>query len=288
MTITDISSHFGVSRQSYYYMKKMHSTKRKERVILKEKVLEVRKRQPRIGGRKLIYMLQSDFSKAGIKIGRDRFFDFLRGEYMLVRPKRRATRTTRRAARFRQYPNLIQEMKISKPEQVWVSDVTYIHHKGGTSFLHLTTDAYSKKIVGYKLSNNIRAITTLRSIEKALSERQYPKRRLIHHSDRGFNYTAKEFTSFLKRNRIKISMTNKSDPYENSIAERVNGILKDEFSISSSTIYKEEIENVVAMSIKIYNEERPHMSCNYLTPEQAHRYGKYKLRKWSKFKFSKN
>ena len=255
---------------------------------MKHNVLNIRKRQSRIGGRKLIYLLQDDFSKAGIKIGRDKFFDFLRQEFLLVKSRRKATKTTRRAARFRQFPNLILDKNISKPEQVWVSDVTYVHHKGGTSYLHLTTDAYSKKIVGFDLADNIKAQTSLNVIHKALKKRNYPNRKLIHHSDRGFNYTANNFISFLSQNKIQISMTNKYDPYENAVAERVNGILKDEFSISDSAIYKEEIENVVAQAINIYNSERPHLSCNYLTPNQAHAYGRYKLRKWSKCAFSKN
>lgn len=255
---------------------------------MRHKVLTIRKRQPRLGGRKLIYLLQEDFNKAGIKIGRDKFFDFLASEFLLVKPLRNSVRTTRRAKRFRQHPNLIENMQVKRPEQVWVSDVTYIHHMQGVSYLHLTTDLYSKKIIGYKLSGNIKAKTTLNVIKKALKGRKYPKRKLIHHSDRGFNYTARTFTEHLKKNKIKISMTNKYDPYENAVAERVNGILKQEFSISDSKQPKSEVENVVMRAIHIYNHERPHLSCNYLTPEQAHIRGRYQLKNWSKYNCNEN
>lgn len=255
---------------------------------MKQFVLDIRKIQPRLGGRKLIYLLQDDFNKAGIKIGRDKFFQFLAKEFLLVRPRKNSIRTTKRAKRFRQYPNLIIDKNVTKPEQVWVSDVTYVRHNLGHSYLHLTTDLYSKKIVGFKLADDIKAQTTLSVFQKALDHRTYPTRRLIHHSDRGFNYTANLFTSFLIQNKIKISMTNKYDPYENAVAERVNGILKSEFSISDPKIHRSEIENVVAQAISIYNNLRPHLSCNYLTPTQAHLHGRHQLRKWSKFKFSKN
>jgi len=286
--VTDIAKAFGLSRQGFYYWKNKKDQENKDCAYMRSKVLEIRKRQARIGGRKLIYLLQDDFFNAGIKIGRDKFFDFLASEFLLVRPLRKTTRTTRRAKRFRQHPNLIQDIEIKKPEQVWVSDVTYVHHKHGTAYLHLTTDAYSKKIVGYKLSDDIKADTTLSVIKSALKKRQFPNRRLIHHSDRGFNYTARKFTEFLNEKKVKISMTNKYDPYENAIAERVNGILKQEFSISGLKLLRSEIENLIKQAIFIYNNERPHLSCNYLTPEQAHKSGRYKLPKWSKYNFSKN
>jgi len=183
---------------------------------------------------------------------------------------------------------IIIDKIVTKPEQVWVSDVTYVRHNKGHSYLHLTTDLYSKKIVGFKLSDDIKAKTSLSVFQKAQSRRAYPTRRLIHHSDRGFNYTANLFTSGLKQHKVKISMTNKYDPYENAVAERVNGILKSEFSISDSKIHRSEIENVVKQAIHIYNNYRPHFSCNLLTPNQAHKHGRYKMKKWSNFKFTNN
>ena len=286
--VTDIAKAFGISRQTFYNRRNKYFQFENQIKIIRSKVLKVRKRQPRIGGRKLIYLLQDDFKKEGISIGRDKFFSLLASEFLLVKPLRNSVRTTKRAKRFRQYPNLIQNREVNRPEQVWVSDVTYVHHKQGTSYLHLTTDLYSKKIVGFKLADNIKADTTLTVIKKALKKRLYPNRKLIHHSDRGFNYTAASFTQFLNNNKIKISMTNKYDPYENAIAERVNGILKQEFSISDPKHQRTEIENVIKQAIYIYNNERPHLSCNYLTPNQAHKLGRYKLPKWSKFNFSKN
>lgn len=247
-------------------------------------VLEIRKNQSRLGGRKLLHKLKDKFKAAGIQIGRDKFFAILAQEFLLVRPLRSAVRTTRRAKRFNLYPNLIRKLEITKPEQVWVSDVTYVHHKHGTSYLHLTTDAYSKKIVGYKLSDNIKSYTTTNVIKKAVKNRRYPKRKLIHHSDRGFNYTADEFRNYLLSQDIKISNTTKYDPYENAVAERINGILKQEFNISDRRIPRDELDAIVHHAIYTYNNERPHLSCEYLTPNEAHTKGKYKLKKWSKMK----
>lgn len=255
---------------------------------MRQKVLDIRKDQARIGGRKLIYLLQDDFKKKGIKIGRDKFFKFLKNEFLLVKPKKNRTITTRSYKRFRQHPNRIKDMIIKRPEQVWVSDITYINCKKGPLYLHLVTDAYSKKIMGYKLSDNLKTESTLQALNMALKNRKYPNRKLIHHSDRGFQYTAPAYTKRLADNKIKISMTTKYDPYENAIAERVNGILKQEFEISNHRLTISDAFKNVNHAIITYNHKRPHWSCHLLTPEQAHKFGKFKLKKWSKYIFSKN
>lgn len=255
---------------------------------MKKKVLQIRKDQARIGGRKLIYMLQEDFRKAGIEIGRDKFFKFLKAQHLLVKKKKNRTITTRSYKRFKEHPNLIKGMEIKKPEQVWVSDITYVNCKKGPLYLHLVTDAYSKKIMGYFLSDDLKTKSTLAALKMALKNRKYRSRKLIHHSDRGFQYASSDYTEKLKREKIKISMTTKYDPYENAIAERVNGILKDEFEISNRKLSMDEARRNVNHAIKIYNKKRPHWSCQFLTPEQAHENGKFKLKKWSKFNFSNN
>ena len=255
---------------------------------MRKKVLKIRKDQARIGGKKLIYLLQEDFRKAGIEIGRDKFFKFLKSQHLLVKKKKNRIITTRSYKRFRQYPNLIKDLDIKRPEQVWVSDITYIYCKKGHLYLHLVTDAYSKKIMGYFLSDDLKTKSTLAALKMALKNRKYPNRKLIHHSDRGFQYTSKGYTDKLKSKKIKISMTTKYDPYENAIAERVNGILKDEFEISNRKLSMDEARRNVNHAIKIYNKKRPHWSCQFLTPEQAHENGKFKLKKWSKFNFSNN
>jgi transposase InsO family protein len=204
-------------------------------------------------------------------------------EHLLLVPKRKVYyKTTRSRKRFREYPNLIKELDITKPEQVWVSDVTYIKVAHRHYYLHLITDAYSKKIVGFKLSDNISAESSLNALKMAFSRRLYSDTPLIHHSDRGSNYYSDLYLGYLKENQIGISMTEQSDPYENAIAERVNGILKHEFGIGEGfTDYKmakKEIKN----AIFLYNTRRPHLSCEMNTPEKAHINGRYELKSWKK------
>jgi transposase InsO family protein len=204
-------------------------------------------------------------------------------DHRLLVPKKKVYyKTTRSRKRFKEYPNLIKNIDITKPEQVWVSDVTYIKVAHRHYYLHLITDAYSKKIVGYTLSDNISAESSLNALKMALSKRLYPDRKLIHHSDRGSNYYSDLYLGYLKSKRIGISMTEQSDPYENAIAERVNGILKHEFGIGEGFtdlhMAKREIKN----AILLYNTRRPHLSCEMSTPEKAHINGRYKLKSWKK------
>ena len=249
---------------------------------MREKVLKIREDQARIGGRKLIYLLQEDFRKSGIKIGRDKFFAFLKSEHLLVKRKRNRTITTRSYKRFREHPNRIKELNISKPEQAWVSDITYLNCKGGPLYLSLVTDAYSKKIMGYNVSDNLKTVSTMKALFMAIRNREYSHRKLIHHSDRGFQYADPRYTKHLGDNEIGVSMTTKYDPYENAVAERINGILKQEFSISDGRLAKEEVAKIVERSILTYNTKRPHWSNYMLTPEQAHRKGRFKMRTYKK------
>lgn len=273
---------FHISRQGYYQFKKRVAKRKSDHELIKQKVLAYRKEMPRIGGRKLFYLLKPVLEKSNISIGRDKLFDLLRDECLLVKKRRNYAITTRSYHRFRKHPNRIKEKTITQPEQVWVSDMTYVKCKEGNLYLNLITDAYSKKIMGYDLADNMKTESSIKALKRAIKNREYCKRRLIHHSDRGFQYCSTEYTNTLATNQIDISMTTKYDPYENAIAERVNGILKDEFYISDDRLSKQEAIEVVKRSIQVYNEKRPHMSCHYLTPNQAHQYGQYDLRKWSK------
>ena len=189
---------------------------------------------------------------------------------LLVKKRKTRHYTTDSKHRFYKHPNRIKGLKINRPEQVWVSDITYIKTKQGHNYLHLVTDAYSKKIMGYNLSDNLKVESTLKALKMAIKNRKFPKKSLIHHSDRGFQYCADAYTEYLENNYITICMTEKYDPYENAIAERVNGILKDEFAIGEG--FKNHLQAVreVKNAIGIYNEFRPHLSCNMKTPNQAH------------------
>jgi transposase InsO family protein len=253
-----------------------------------ELVLNIRKEQPQIGTEKLYGLIKNDLDKMKIKIGRCKLNAILKEHGMLVRKKKTAVRTTNSHHRFRKYPNLIKNMEITKPEQVWAADITYINTNEGFNYLHLITDVYSKQIVGFELSDNLKAESTLNALKMALKGRKYPDRNLTHHSDRGIQYCSDDYIEMLTENNLKISMTENSDPYENAIAERVNGILKQEFMIGEG--FKNHLMALkeVKKSIFIYNHKRPHRSCEMLTPVQAHLKGKYKLPSYSFKRKQKN
>ena len=231
---------------------------------------------PRIGARKLYYLL---FEKLqAIKIGRDKFFDILRANHLLVQPKRSYHVTTNSHHRFRKHRNLILEMEINRPEQVWVSDITYIGKREKPCYLSLVTDAYSKKIVGYYIADNLNAESSMMALKMAVKSRKDKTLAIIHHSDRGLQYCADEYQKLLSKNNIQCSMTNNGDPYENAVAERINGILKQELSIDTYHQNLETMQIIVKESIDIYNKLRPHYSNYMLTPEQMHMQNNIQMR----------
>jgi putative transposase len=236
---------------------------------------------PRIGTRKLYYLIQGDLKKQEIKMGRDVLFDFLRAEHLLVLPKRSYVKTTNSKHWMKKYPNLLEDVQIHRPEQIWVSDITYINTDQGYRYLSLVTDAYSKKIMGYELSSNLSVDGPLKALKMAIKARKFSSN-LIHHSDRGLQYCSSAYIKCLTDNHINISMTQNGDPYENAIAERVNGILKYEFLLTDGFKDEHTATKVTAQSISIYNQERPHLSWNMLTPEQVHKQIGVPLRKWNK------
>jgi len=251
-----------------------------EQKIIVDLVLKKRKQMARLGTRKLHFLLQPEFERFGIKCGRDRLFSILREECMLVKKKKNFTKTTNSMHRFRKYPNLIEILEIKRPEQVWVSDITYIKTKHGFLYLSLITDAFSKQIMGFELADNLRAENSIKALKMAIKKRSYPKRKLIHHSDRGLQYCTPAYTQMLLDNKIKISMTSKYDPYENAVAERVNGILKTEFDAGGEFINQKDAQRVIKESIKTYNKKRPHLSIHYRTPKEAHKRPNFELKKW--------
>ena len=271
---------FGKSRQAYY---KQHNRERRdvlEQEMIIQRVEELREQMPRIGTRKLHYLLSGLLSSHGIHIGRDGLFDLLAAQGLLVRRrKRRQVYTTDSHHRFKKYPNLIRELPLVGPGQLWVSDITYIRQHTGFSYLSLITDAYSRKIVGYCLYPTLQTAGCCQALGMALDGRVEGVSGLIHHSDRGIQYCSDSYTSLLQEEQIGISMTEKGDPYENAIAERVNGILKSEFGLDRCFDCYQSALGAVERAIAIYNYQRPHSSCDYLTPAQAHqRRGKMTLR----------
>ena len=272
----------GFSRQAYYQNKKQIEKESLQYGILIDEVLEIRKTQKRLGCRKLIHKLEPFMAQHQIVIGRDAFFDLLSERNLLVRRrKRRKPITTFSDHWMRKYPNLIEGIYPTAPNQLWVSDITYIVVGNGFAYLSLITDAYSRKIVGFYLSEDLSAEGCIRALEMALDNNPILGR-LIHHSDRGSQYCCSDYVKILNDNFIKISMTQNGDPRENAIAERVNGILKDELLDKSHLNYKEAVRNV-SIAISIYNHQRPHGSIDYLTPIEAHfRSGKLK-RRWKNY-----
>ena len=271
---------FGISRQAYYKRQQKVVKLEEERDALLKLIKPIRKRMHRIGTIKLYDIIKQEMNNQNIKMGRDKLFTFLRHEKMLVKKKKNYTKTTNSFHRFYKYKNLIKEMDVTAPEQVWVSDITYIKTELGHEYLSLVTDYYSKKIVGYNLSDNLKVDSTLKALEMAIKSRQYPDRKLIHHSDRGFQYCSDSYVEMLSNNNIQPSMTEAYDPYENAIAERVNGILKDEFDIGEGFVNHIQAMKEIKYAIETYNTFRPHFSCEKLTPQQAHEFGSYKLKKW--------
>ncbi|MCG6191519.1 IS3 family transposase, partial [Maribellus maritimus] len=257
-----------LKRDAYYkYLRRWERYKSVEsQVILLVK--EERKEQPRVGVRKLYEALKPAFEKEGVKLGRDSLFDILRQHSMLVSRKKASYKTTNSYHHFHKYNNLIKEVQVTKPNQVWVSDITYIRTVKGFCYLALVTDLYSRKIIGHDLSDSLELAGCLRALRKALWHTK-PAAGLIHHSDRGVQYCSHMYVNELKRKGIKISMTEEKHCYENAIAERVNGILKDEFYLDQCFFSTAHAKRATKSAIKVYNNKRLHVSLRYKTPNMV-------------------
>ncbi len=234
-------------------------------------VKELRAEIPLIGTRKLLFQLIPHLEEHGIKMGRDQLFNLLRFHGLLIRRRKRMVKTTDSHHWLKKYPNLIQQMDVTSPEQLWVSDITYIRTLEGFSYLSLITDAYSRKIVGYALYPTLEAVGCIEALEMAVTSRQNMSPYiLIHHSDRGIQYCSAGYIDILTKANIAVSMTQSGSPYENALAERVNGIIKNEFFPKKIYQNYKEAKKSIARIVLTYNERRPHSSIDYLTPEQAH------------------
>jgi putative transposase len=266
----------GVTRQAYYQHFWQVEFKTTEETLVINEVLQIRKNHKHMGGRKLFEILQPFLLDHGIKMGRDAFFDLLQANNLLVRRKKRKIYTTQSFHWYRKYPNKIKGIRPDHPNQIWVSDITYWKINCGYVYISLITDAYSRKIVGYNLADTLDAIETTQALMNALSNLSRGHKGLIHHSDRGLQYCSAEYVRLLKENDIEISMTENGDPYENALAERVNGILKEEYLYDYSVDNLAQARLVLDFVIKIYNTERPHMSCSYKTPAFVHKAHSFK------------
>ncbi|TAE01458.1 MAG: IS3 family transposase [Bacteroidetes bacterium] len=277
----------GYSRQSYYQGIKYIQQKAYQADIIIDEVLRYRKHQKRIGTRKLFEEMRDFLAAHQFQIGRDAMFDLLAEHGLLVtKRKRRGCVTTLSKHRFKKYPNIIRGFIPLAPNQLWVSDITYIHLPDSFAYLSLITDAYSHKIVGFYLSKDLTANGPLQALKMALKANQNIAG-LIHHSDRGVQYCCDAYVKILKRKKIKISMTENGDPLENAIAERVNGILKGELLEEVFPGF-ETARSSVAIACSTYNHLRPHGSIDNLKPFEAHQKTGELKKRWKNYWQLKN
>ncbi|WP_282038031.1 IS3 family transposase [Saccharicrinis aurantiacus] len=272
---------FGYSRQAWYDSKKRHSRFQMEEVFILKQVKVLRQEHKRMGGEKLHLLLKPVFEEHGIKYGRDKFYNLLSEHGLLVRRRRRNPRTTNSNHFYRRYPNLIRDMELYSSGRLWVSDITYIRTTKGFVYLSLITDAYSKKIVGWCLWPSLSSEGALNALKMAVSA-EGVRAGLIHHSDRGIQYCCNDYVNYLKGAKIDISMTENGDPYENAIAERINGILKDEYELAETFSDYQSALEAVKTAVYKYNNKRPHRSVDMLFPIDAHEQKGLLKKHWKK------
>ena len=254
-----------------------------EDYIVVQMVSRIKKDHPRMGTRKIYHLIKEDLDSQGIKMGRDALFDLLGSQRMLVTKRKRRHITTNSNHWLRKYPNLIKEIEPDGPNQIWVSDITYIKTAEKFLYLFLITDAYSKKIMGYRLARSLDSSNAVNCLQDALKNVGKPISGLIHHSDRGIQYCSSDYVELLKKHSIQISMTEQGDPLENPIAERVNGILKSEYLINITDKNQDLTGKDLDQAIKKYNHLRPHLSCDMHTPEEAHQLTGELKRRWKNY-----
>jgi transposase InsO family protein len=268
--ISALAFKLGMSRQNYY---KSRAARRREEIdaeLVAHLVRFERALQPRLGGRKLFKILAGVFKKEGIQLGRDRFFDILRKKGLLVPSLPKSPRTTRFEASLPVFRNLVAELELTGPNQAWAADITYIRTDEGYLYLSLITDMWSRRIVGFNAGDSLETEGAVLTLAMALAELS-PGSKPVHHSDRGCQYASHLYIGKLREAGLQISMTEELHCYENAIAERVNGILKQEYYIGSCFRKKDQAKAAVKEAVHLYNTRRPHTSLDYQTPEKMHR-----------------
>jgi len=261
---------FGITRQAYYQHYWQYESVSFEQELIVRQVLRIRQSHRRIGGRKLYEMLEPFMLEHQIKMGRDALFDVLSSHNLLVKRRKRKVYTTNSFHWLHKYPNLIRDYHPLEPNQLWVSDITYWKINLGYVYISFVTDAYSHKIVGYHVAETLESIETIKALKMAINQLDKPVKELIHHSDRGIQYCSSRYVQLLNENHIIISMTENGDPLENAIAERINGIIKNEYleCYEVDTLYQ--ARQLLDQVIQLYNDERPHMSIGSKTPSLVH------------------
>lgn len=272
------------SPQAYHKQEKRVMLKQVNEDLIVQEIHAIRKYQPRCGGRKLLIMLQPFMQEQKILMGRDAFFTLLANNKLLVRKTKRSVHTTNSNHHFRRFPNLAKDFNPMKAHELWVSDITYIPLKERFAYLFLITDAYSRKIVGFHVSDDMKVSSAVVALKKALHQKPMDTI-VMHHSDRGIQYCSTEYVALLQQNNALISMTQSGDPLENAIAERVNGILKTEL-ISSYYNTVEEAALHISRCIIIYNHRRRHSSLNWQIPADVHKQMGPQIKRWKNYYWS--
>ena len=284
MSVEVLCRLFGKTRHAYYdHQWRFQGDSLKDEIIL-QLVHRIRETLPRLGTRKLQHLLKPQLISHGIEVGRDYLFDLLEEHRLLIRQRKRRMFTTDSRHWMRKYANLTKLLVINRPEQLWVSDMTYIKVMNQWGYLSLITDAYSHKIMGFCFRNDMLAEGCVDALQMALNNRSYTNQSLTHHSDRGSQYCCKEYVDLLRSEGIDISMTENGDPYENALAERVNGILKGEFNLYGSSQNFEQTYQRIVKSINAYNDMRPHSSCDLMTPNKAHEQLTVLNKRWKNYR----
>lgn len=274
----------GISRQALYQHEWRQEGLSNEAELIIQQVIAIRQDHPVIGARKLHVMLQPFMMEHGIKMGRDGLFNLLAAYKLLVRRRKRKITTTQSWHRFHKYPNLIKDMQLTGINQLWVSDITYYKTGQKCTYLSFISDAYSHKIIGFHAAESLEAIHSIGALKMAIKGVDNIKEcRITHHSDRGVQYCSDAYVKLLQDENISISMTQSGDPLENAIAERVNGIIKEEYLNHYTYKTKKEVEQRLQAAVALYNTQRPHMSCSMLTPEEVHANNLPVARKWKNY-----
>jgi putative transposase len=274
----------GYSPQAYHKHSKKQLIKQLHEGLIIEQIDLIRKHQPRCGGRKLFIELQPFFKQHHISMGRDKFFDLLKINKLLVRKTKRNVYTTMSKHHYHRYTNLVKGFTPLKAHELWVADITYIPLKERFAYLFLITDAYSRKIVGFNVSDDMKVSSAVVALKQALAQKP-PETIVIHHSDRGIQYCSTEYVNLLIEHNAMISMTDNGDPLENAIAERVNGILKTE--LISSTYSDAQAASIhISRCITIYNHRRRHSSLNWQIPAIVHEQKGPQTRRWKNYYYS--
>jgi transposase InsO family protein len=254
-----------VSRQAFYKRRMTVIQKDLSEELVVQMVKEIRKEQPRIGGRKLYHLLRTDLQKLPLTLGRDKFFNLLKNQHLLVNRTKKYMVTTQSRHWFHVHKNLLKGRLITRPSEAVVADITYLRYSNKFCYLFLITDVYSRKIVGYHVNQHLDVDGALSAAQMALTTMS-PVEEMIHHSDRGVQYCCDAYGELMKRYNIRLSMGEAGNPYDNAIAERVNGILKTEFLLDRTFATFQEAQRAVREAIDTYNTKRPHLSLGYMTP----------------------